>query len=272
MYIQFLFSGISRNDMLGMGCNKKIERSFSSFDYQQKNLDKKSSNVNLYHNEVVKLLEECKYKNKLKDDSKKKWKDSFPNIDIDTILKRQIESFLNGTDQATGTGRVTTFSWKELFLFGLLLLEVIYHYFVGGSSEECGALTKCILSSDYVECASKGKEPLTEPVDLELRLGPPPDPSPISDPALGLREDFHNETLCRGFLSSLIKDLKYLYAKTASSSVSPSDSKWKKAILQLTKDKGSSYTKYVSIINDLEKRGAESESFKEILKILEEFS
>lgn len=40
------------------------KRSFSSFADNKKNLDKKSSNVNLYHNEVVKLLEECKYKKK----------------------------------------------------------------------------------------------------------------------------------------------------------------------------------------------------------------
>lgn len=120
-----------------------------------------------------------------------------------------------------------------------------------------------------------------------MRLGPPggtanPDFSrestnPISDPALGFRNqnsgverNSHNEILCCGFLSTLIQDLQDLYTKTASSPVSPSNSKWRKAILQLTKDEGSSYTKYVSIINELRHRGAESESFKEILKILEE--
>lgn len=148
----------------------------------------------------------------------------------------------------------------------VLLLEVITRVF----GIEGDSFLKDLLSPQIVECASKGKEPLAEHVDLELRLGPPAAPSPISDPALGLQEGayFHNETLCRGFLSTLIQDLKDLYAKTASSSVSPSDSQWKKAILQLTKDKGSSYAKYVSIINDLQNRGAESDSFKEILKIL----
>ena len=248
------------------------KRSFSSFADNKKKKEKKSSSVFLYHNEVVKFLD--------KDKDKKKCLESFPNISIDSILKRQMESFLKRTAKTTGTGRVTTFSWKDLFLFGLvvLFLEVIYH-FVGGE-EEWGALTKRILSPDYVECA--GKEPLAEPVDLELRLGPPgatSNSSPISDPLLeernqneGVERNFHNETLCRGFLSTLIQDLRELYKETASSPVSPSDSKWKKAILILTKDKGSSYTKYVYILNDLQKRGAESESFQEILRILESIS
>lgn len=109
--------------------------------------------------------------------------------------------------------------------------------------------------------ANKGKEALAEPVDLELRLGPPGEtanPSPISDPALGALEsfqkeqnedegverDFHNDTLCSGFLSTLVQDLNDLSKRTISSPVSPSNSKWRKAILKLTKDKGSSYTKY----------------------------
>ena len=44
--------------------------------------------------------------------------------------------------------------------------------------------------------ANKGKEALAEPVDLELRLGPPGEtanPSPISDPALGALESFQKE-------------------------------------------------------------------------------
>ena len=157
------------------------------------------------------------------------------------------------------------------------------------------------MNREVSSSANKGKEPLAEPLDLELRLGPPggtanPDLSPkpkrgnpISDQALQAWENFlkkksrnpsteaeesnfHNETLCSGFFSTLLEDVKTLYKETASSQVSPSDSKWKKVILKLTSDKGPSYTKYVDIINDLNKRGAESESFKEILKILEELS
>jgi len=37
----------------------------------------------------------------------------------------------------------------------------------------------------------------------------------------------------------------------------------------MTKDEGC--TRYMSIIDDLERNGAESDSFKEILKILEEY-
>lgn len=70
-----LSSNLVYNSMLSQ------KRSFSSFADNKKKIDKKSSNVNLYHNFFV---EECKKKN---------LKDSFPKIDIDTLLKRQIDSF-----------------------------------------------------------------------------------------------------------------------------------------------------------------------------------
>ena len=128
-----------------------------------------------------------------------------------------------------------------------------------------------------------------EPFDLELRLGPPATQrrTPISDQSLQAWEsflkkrtpstevpadDFHNETLSNGFLLTLIQDLQQLYKEAYASQACPRNSKWKKVILKLTEEKGNSYKKYCSIIQDLEKGGAESESFKDLLEILSEFS
>ncbi|KAL5758356.1 hypothetical protein ACOSP7_020967 [Xanthoceras sorbifolium] len=164
---------------------------------------------------------------------------------------------------------------------------------------EYGAFDCPARNFDLSSEDNQGKEPLSEPLDLELRLGPPggtanPDfllsgkeAIQISDQALQawqtfLRKketsteaeevNFHNETLCSGLFSALREEVKIvlqLYNEMTPSQVSPSNSKLKKVILLLTKDKGSSYKKYINIIQDLHQKGAENDSFKEILKILE---